>query len=98
MADMELKQLGRGDLGAVQALFVKIFSRAPWNDHWDDREQLRLYMEELLGAPNSLPLGLFEGDVLTGISLGVNLLNALVIGILGVPGLGLLLLVQWLFT
>ena len=42
MADMELKQLGRGDLGAVQALFVKIFSRAPWNDHWDDREQLRL--------------------------------------------------------
>ena len=35
---------------------------------------------------------------LTGISLGVNLLNALVIGILGVPGLGLLLLVQWLFT
>ncbi len=70
MADMELKQLGRGDFGAVQALFVKIFSRAPWNDHWDDREQLRLYMEELLGAPNSLTLGLFEGDVLTGISLG----------------------------
>ena len=37
-------------------------------------------------------------QALTGISLGVNLLNALVIGILGVPGLGLLLLVQWLFT
>lgn len=35
---------------------------------------------------------------ITGISLGVNVLNALVIGILGVPGLGLLLLVQWLFT
>ena len=34
----------------------------------------------------------------TGISLGLNVLNALVIGILGVPGLGLLLLVQWLFT
>ena len=37
-------------------------------------------------------------QAVTGISLGVNLLNALVIGILGVPGLGLLLLVQWLFT
>ena len=37
-------------------------------------------------------------QALTGISLGVNALNALVIGILGVPGLGLLLLVQWLFT
>ena len=35
---------------------------------------------------------------LTGLSLGVNVLNALVIGILGVPGLGLLLLTQWLFT
>lgn len=35
---------------------------------------------------------------ITGISLGLNVLNALVIGILGVPGLGLLLLVQWLFT
>ena len=34
----------------------------------------------------------------TGISLGLNVLNALVIGVLGVPGLGLLLLVQWLFT
>ena len=35
---------------------------------------------------------------LTGISLGLNLFNALVVGVLGVPGLGLLLLVQWLFT
>ena len=35
---------------------------------------------------------------LTGAALGVNLLNALVIGVLGIPGLGLLLLVQWLFT
>ena len=32
---------------------------------------------------------------LTGIALGLNLWNALVIGVLGVPGLALLLLVQW---
>lgn len=32
---------------------------------------------------------------LTGIALGLNLLNALVIGILGLPGFVLLLLVQW---
>lgn len=31
----------------------------------------------------------------TGIALGVNLWNALVIGILGLPGFFLLLLVQW---
>ena len=34
----------------------------------------------------------------TGISLGLNLFNAAVVGVLGVPGLGLLLLVQWIFT
>jgi len=32
---------------------------------------------------------------LPGISLGVNPLNALVLGLLGAPGLGLLLLLQW---
>ena len=31
----------------------------------------------------------------TGISLGLNLFNALTIGVLGVPGLGLLLLIKW---
>lgn len=31
----------------------------------------------------------------TGISLGLNLMNALVIGALGLPGFVLLLLVQW---
>ena len=31
----------------------------------------------------------------TGLSLGLNWFNAIVIGILGLPGFGLLLLVQW---
>ncbi len=31
----------------------------------------------------------------TGVALGVNLFNALVIGLLGAPGFGLLLLLQW---
>lgn len=37
-------------------------------------------------------------SALTGFSLGLNLFNALVLGILGMPGIGLLLLVQWIFT
>lgn len=32
-----------------------------------------------------------------GITLGFNALNALVLGVLGVPGFGLLLLTQWVF-
>lgn len=31
-----------------------------------------------------------------GITIGVNLLNGLVVGVLGVPGVALLLLLQWL--
>jgi len=31
-----------------------------------------------------------------GVSLGVNLVNALVLGMLGVPGFGLLLMLQWM--
>ena len=34
----------------------------------------------------------------TGISLGLNWFNALLIGILGLPGFGLLLLVKWVLT
>jgi len=34
---------------------------------------------------------------LLGITLGVNWTNALVLGMLGVPGFGLLLMLQWLF-
>ena len=33
---------------------------------------------------------------LLGITLGANLGNALVLGLLGVPGFGLLLMIQWL--
>lgn len=36
------------------------------------------------------PLGSY-----VGLQLGVNLLNALVLGVLGVPGLGLLMMVNW---
>lgn len=32
---------------------------------------------------------------LFGVRLGVNLINALVLGLLGAPGFGLLLLLQW---
>lgn len=39
----------------------------------------------------------FAGEV-TGVTLGLNVGNALVIGVLGVPGLGLLLLLRWVFV
>lgn len=43
-------------------------------------------------------LWLFKGvGSLIGVSLGINLFNAAVLGVLGVPGLALLMMTQWLF-
>ena len=67
---MEVRELDLGDLDRVQDMLTAIFSRAPWNDHWEDRGQLRRYVLELMGAPNSLSLGLFEGEDLIGLALG----------------------------
>ena len=52
-----------------------------------------------LGLRTGVGLGVlwvlsFTGGVL-GLRLGVNLVNALVLGLLGVPGFGLLLMLQW---
>jgi len=42
-------------------------------------------------------IGLFLFNLI-GSLLGLNLVNALVVGVLGLPGLVLLLLVKWLFV
>ena len=39
-----------------------------------------------------------QSGILAGLQLGVNLLNALILGLLGVPGFGLLLLFRWMGT
>ena len=45
---------------------------------------------------SALGLGALALGQAAGLSLGVNLCNALLLGILGVPGFGLLLLLQWI--
>ena len=56
---------------------------------------LKLILNTLLGFLALFLLGLTAP--LTGFALGLNLFNALVIGILGVPGLVLLVLLQAVF-
>ena len=65
---------------------VRVF-RAPL------RLALRLLGNTLLGFLALWAVDLTAG--VTGIALGLNLWNALVIGILGLPGFVLLLLAQW---
>ena len=57
------------------------------------RVAVKLLANTLLGFLALWAVNLTAG--ITGLTLGLNLWNALVIGILGLPGFGLLLLVQW---
>lgn len=57
---------------------------------------LRVVLNSGLGL---LALWLLDSTApVTGLTLGVNWFNALTVGILGVPGLGLLLLVKWVLV
>ena len=58
------------------------------------RLALKLPLNTLLGLLALGAVRLTAG--LTGITLGLNLWNALVIAVLGLPGFVLLLLVQWI--
>ena len=58
------------------------------------RLALKLLLNTLLGFLALGAVRLTAG--LTGIALGLNLWNALVIAVLGLPGFVLLLLVQWI--
>ena len=80
-------QITAGLLAAFLLIaLIRVF-RAPL------RLALRLLGNTLLGFAALLAVGATAG--ITGITLGLNLWNALIIGVLGVPGLALLLLVQW---
>ena len=54
---------------------------------------LRVLINSVLGFGALWLLNLTGG--VTGIALGLNIFNTLTVGILGVPGLFLLLLLQW---
>ena len=57
------------------------------------RIALKLRVNTLLGFLALWATNLAAG--VTGLTLGFNLFNALIIGILGLPGFALLLLTQW---
>ena len=60
------------------------------------RPAARLLRLALRSSVGLAVLALFaQGSQFIGIHLGVNLVNALVLGLLGIPGFGLLLLLQW---
>ena len=64
------------------------------------RRPLKLALRVVLNSARGLlALWLLDSTApVTGLTLGVNWFNALTVGVLGVPGLGLLLLVKWVLV
>ena len=65
-----IRRLDVRDREAIKDLFVSVFTGDPWNDDWSDREQLELYITDMIGQGYSLTYGLYDGGELIGISLG----------------------------
>lgn len=74
-------------LGLVAALAVLVIFRRPL------KGLLKLLGRTAVGLAGLFAFSHIGG--LIGVTLGVNLLNALVLGVLGVPGFGLLLMLNW---
>lgn len=84
--DLNQKIIAAVLAGFLLIALLRVF-RAPL------RLALKLLANTLLGFLALWAVELTAG--FTGITLGLNLWNALVVGILGLPGFVLLLLVQW---
>lgn len=66
----ELKRLSLDDKETIKDVFVSVFTKEPWNDDWSDKEQLDMYINDLIGQGYSLTYGLYEDNELIGISMG----------------------------
>ena len=84
------EKLALAFLGAVVLLGVIRLFAAPL------KLALKVLLNTLLGFGALFVLNLLRG--VTGLYLGLNLFNALVIGILGLPGLILLILLKLVFV
>lgn len=66
----KLKRLSIADKKIITDVFVSVFTRDPWNDDWSDKNQLDMYINDLVGQGYSLTYGLFDDDELIGIAMG----------------------------
>jgi len=67
----KLKRLGIEDKEEIKAVFTGVFTKEPWCDDWSDKEQLDMYICDLVGQGYSLTYGLYDdADELIGLSLG----------------------------
>jgi len=66
----ELKKIGLNEKEIIKKLFKEVFTNKPWNDDWSDKNQLDMYICDLIGQSFSLTYGLYDKDELIGLSMG----------------------------
>lgn len=66
----EIKELTIKDREMIKTFYKDVFMREPWNDDWNDENQLHLYITDIIGNRNSLAYGLYENNELLGLALG----------------------------
>ena len=64
------RKIGTPEFLQIKELFTSVFTRDPWNDDWSDERQLNLYLMDLIAQSNSLTYGLYDEDILIGLSMG----------------------------
>lgn len=67
---MEIRELDTRHAETIKSIIRETFSRPPWNDDWQDEQQLHRYILDLIDNKNSWSLGLYEDGQLIGVSLG----------------------------
>ena len=67
---LKLKRLNIEDKVAITNVFTGVFTKEPWNDDWSDKNQLDMYITDLIGQGYSLTYGLYDDGELIGLSLG----------------------------
>jgi len=66
----ELKKIGLNEKEIIKKLFKEVFTNKPWNDDWSDKNQLDMYICDLIGQSFLLTYGLYDKDELIGLSMG----------------------------
>ena len=67
---LKLKRLTIKDKEIITDVFTSVFTKEPWNDDWSDKNQLDMYINDLVRQGYSLTYGLFDDDELIGIAMG----------------------------
>ncbi|MFZ0441741.1 MAG: GNAT family N-acetyltransferase [Methanobacterium sp.] len=67
---IEMRNFTSTDMDACVDLYKNVFNADPWNDVWKSRDQVRDYLEELIGNPVFVGFVVFDNSKIIAACLG----------------------------